>query len=356
MKWPFRQNRIPIGVDISGRAISAVQLARVHDTWSTEAAVRLPRTRPGGPIDCDELKRFREVLYRQSFVGEEVVVAVPSNQLMTTVLTLPPRDSGAPLDQIARIELARTYEEAPNAFELAWWELPTTEHAKRTAHVMTVGYRHDKANELCDLFEQAGLRVQALDSKAWALVRAIESRSEAPSMITAVLDFEWESAQLALLYQGIVLYERVLSSCAFGELHAELTDVLEDDGTMVEYLLDQVGLEALDSNDDGDPAGLVDAQRRLAAQFDPIVKDLDESLGYVSRQYPDATFKELLLVGDHASVPGLAQHLSDALHIEVNAVPTRELVTCPDALADTLSNPALIPALGLAKFDSREAA
>jgi hypothetical protein len=42
------------------------------------------------------------------------------------VLEMPPKSSTAPIEQLARMELARTQKCAPDSFEMGFWELPIT--------------------------------------------------------------------------------------------------------------------------------------------------------------------------------------------------------------------------------------
>src|SRR5205823_4093664 len=114
------RNITPIGIDAGGRSIAAVQL-----DWSggagpaiTAASIiaRQPAT-PESPLSTTETAALEEVLYRQGFTGRDVVVGIPDHALLTEVLELPPRSSGAPLEQLARMEIARTHKRDPASFE-----------------------------------------------------------------------------------------------------------------------------------------------------------------------------------------------------------------------------------------------
>ncbi len=348
------QSHSPVGIDVGGRSISAVQLHGTQRDRRVSAAVRLPRSRPGAPLDSHEVARLRDVLARQAFTGNLVVLAVPSHQLMTAVMQLPPRDSGAPVDQIAMTELARTYNVSMQSFEMSTWDLPSPEHVNRAALLLAVGFAHEEADALFDLFRESGMRIAALDMKAWAIARAAGPIIASGTGITAMLDLEWDAAVLALFYRGVVLYDRTMNESGFKQLHAALTEVVEDDALLMDYLLDTVGLQP--STEGIAQAGLINARRRMAGHFEAIVKDVDESLRYASRQYPDAPFEKLLLVGDAASIPGLGDHLTTVLNVEVCTLATSDVVKCDASLLHACDNPTLLPAVGLAMADERKAA
>ena len=348
--------RSAIGIDLGGRSINALQLSGSTDNWRVEAAVRLPRCDTNGPFDEREALRLADVLHRHGFTGRRLVVAAPSDKLMNAVLQLPPRDSGAPIDQIVQVEFARTFDVEAGSFETAVWDLPTPDHVNRDAHVLAVGLSHDDANALCSAFESAGLEVEAIDTKPWAVGRATRRLRAGKSGITATLDLEWKTAVLALFHRDAVLYERAITDGGLGPLHQALIELTKDDDQVAEFLITRIGLHDQDSQIDVNPAGVMQAQRRIRAHFDGIVRDLDDSMRYASRQYPDVPFDSIMLTGDAAAIPGIAEHLSATLNVEVSARTPSEIVPCVEHVLDVCGDSALLPALGLAMFDRRQAA
>src|SRR5439155_3902434 len=87
-------------------------------------------------------------------------------------LELPPRSSNAPLERIARMEVARAHRFAPDSFEMGCWDLPAAARATKQTPVMAVACTHSDAAAIMDPFEAGGMNVVALDVKAAALARA----------------------------------------------------------------------------------------------------------------------------------------------------------------------------------------
>ena len=109
---------LPIGVDIGQRHIRAVQLKGSPGRWSISAVGFLVRENPGGPVDSTDADQLRNLIAKGGFKGRRVVLAVPCKQLLTGIMELPPRSSGAPLDQLARNELSRLHRCEPDSFEI----------------------------------------------------------------------------------------------------------------------------------------------------------------------------------------------------------------------------------------------
>src|SRR5262249_26290258 len=143
------------------------------------------------------------------FEGRDVVACVPDDKLVTAVLELPPRSSGAPLDQLARVELARVHKLEPGSFELACWDLPAPARAGDATHMMAAACPHADADRLLGAIESAGLRVVALDIKPWALTRACAAVGSADGT-TVLLDVGEEGALLTAVRQAAPVYERMM--------------------------------------------------------------------------------------------------------------------------------------------------
>src|SRR5262245_41350251 len=108
MTWRPGQSRTPIGIDLGGYSMKAVQLDRSRGGWRVHAAVILALPAPNHPLDANTVRMLRDTLHRQGFASDRVVLAAPAAQLEVDVLEIPPRTSGAPVEQIARLELARS--------------------------------------------------------------------------------------------------------------------------------------------------------------------------------------------------------------------------------------------------------
>ena len=116
MKIPLLPHCTPIGIDISRRSIKAAQLRRTSSGWQVKAAAVLPRREPGAAVDPEESRWILATLSRQGFSGARATLAAPSEKIMTGLVELPPAGTGAPFDQMVRMEFARVHRRDPESF------------------------------------------------------------------------------------------------------------------------------------------------------------------------------------------------------------------------------------------------
>jgi Tfp pilus assembly PilM family ATPase len=361
--------RSPIGIDVGRRAVKAVQLERVsgaaasstsHDLtgWRVAAAAVLPRAESatGETPSAAEVRQLADALERKSFAGADVVLAAPEG-LLCSVLELPPLSAGAPVGQIARIELARTHKCAPDSFEMGYWELPTLARAQKATSVMAVALPHAVCDPLIDRFDQERLNVCGVDVRSCAVARACAGLG-GDAGFNAVVDIGARSAELVLLFQGAVIYTRSLAEAGMDPLRDAIAARLKLEREVAEFLLSRVGLAeqpgggtvAVESEDAADTEMPSEARTMITGHFDGIAQELAASFSYAVHQYRDAAVSRLLMVGGGAAVPGAAAYLTRATGIEAVVASPAALCAFDPALAELCPSPALTAALGLAMY------
>lgn len=342
MKWPGCTIRTPIGLDAGSRCVKAVQLERAGGRWRLRAAVVLPcAADPSQTAD-----QLRQALYRHGFVGQDLVLAVPSAMLDLDVLELPPRSSGAPIEKLAEMELCRSARLEGERYEFGCWDLPAPPRASASSSVMAVALRHSRAAQLLDPLEHEGLAVTALEVQSWAVARACQFTDCAAGM-TAVLDLGYSSAVMTLLRQGVVVYQRVLGEASLGMIQSAVSAEFQLGPEETDYLLNHVGLAESSS---ADLAQFMQAQRVarvLAKHVDQLVDEIQAAFQYASHRYPDTPLNHLFLVGGGSTIAGLPSFLSARLNVQARVLTPDELVDCPAHLAGLCRDGLLTPAIGL---------
>ncbi len=353
MSWMFRTKRSPIGIDVGSRGIKAVQLQTLPGKggsaparWRIAAATYAPRRDPGKPLTADEVRGLCATLDRQHFLGRDAVIAAVPEKLLTSMLELPPRNGQVPVEQIARIEVARSHKLAPDAFEMGCWDLPSPARANKATHVMTVAYPHSDSDALLDVLEENGLNVCALDVRASALARACDPLLAPQPGITAMLDIGWTSATLSLLHEGVIVYGRTLADSSLGHLYDALIGRLRLEPDVAEHLLSEAGAEQSSAARDLPE----EAAALMSAQVETTAAELRVSFSYVQHQYSETAVTRLLIVGGGAAVPGAVSRYSKALELEVRAVAPSDLAECPPELLRCGGSAAMTLAVGLAQF------
>ncbi|MBT3200751.1 MAG: pilus assembly protein PilM [Phycisphaerales bacterium] len=341
---------LPIGVDIGQRHIKAVQLKGSPGRWSISAAGAILRENPDAQADRTDALQLRNLLATGGFKGRKIILAVPGKHLLTGIMELPPRNSGAPLGQLARNELSRLHRCEPDSFEMACWDLPDPARAGGLTYVMAAGCEHQYANSLVDTIESEGLEVAALDIRASAISRACGPMLDGVSGIVAVLDLGWSRAHLVLLHQDVIVYERKLTKCGIGAVVESLSRELKLHRQRAEALLMETGLSSPASNVGSEQRQGVSSASETYCRT--LVEEMRIPLSYLGNQYPDALPETLLIVGSAATIPGVEKQLDSLLDFHVRTVRPGDVVTCTSDI-DERFGPSIIAAAGLGQFSVR---
>jgi Tfp pilus assembly PilM family ATPase len=298
-----------IGVDLSGRWMKAVQFGGPR----ISASARMARKQPNGPFSREDALMLAGVFERAGFRGNRLVISPPREAIIAEVLELPPRGSGAPIEQLARIEVARTHKCDPSSFELGLWDLPSPGRGGgEQSHVFAAAMPFARSEPLLDACESAGLEVHAIDVPAAALARAYGVYA----LPDAMLDVGWTDAMLCVVHQGAVVYERNIEEAGLRRL--------------VEGVATKIGLppetaEAVLMADPSDHDGksqssLAQEMRGPVTEYlESVAQEVRRSLAYMGHRYQAWQFKHLSLSGDGATLSGLREKLAESMQVTVSS-------------------------------------
>ncbi len=351
----------PIGVDISSRWIAAAQVERSGMAQGPRPLVRravcIARARASGSRpDAAELARFADVLDRRGFRGNEVVIAAPDDRLVTAALELPPLNSEAPVHDLAKSEVARTHRLDPEACELALWEIPGGLRASEggdakargaggAAQYMAAALTHADGESLLAAFEAAGLRVRAIEARAWAMAAACRPLAGEGVGGAALLDLGESAALLVLVQDGTVVYQRAMNEAALDALRSRLAASLGLSPEVLEFVLGG----GTPAETPGGSVPLPDGAGPLIDEYiEAIAAEARAAFDYVSRRPSADGVLRLVAAGAGARVPGVPERLGRALGIEVAVAAPATLAECPGQIAEVCRDARLASALGLA--------
>lgn len=353
-RW-LGQHRSPIGIDVGGRRLTAVQLARRGRGWRLASAAQFERRDPAAALDADEVRLFSEILDRQGFVGRDIVLAVPSDTLKSDLLELPAAAADVSLQQLARMELARTHKCNPEGFELAAWPLPRSARAGDGRHVMAAACTHADSEAMLEVWELGGLEPVALDIHASAVARMIRPLMAEHPHVSAALDLTWDAASLVILHRDTVIYDRTLAERGLREMHESLVKRLEVEPDVADFAMFQVGFAEELQDDRARWPLLTDARGIMATHFTSMLDELRVSFSYAQHRYPDTPVDRLYLMGRGALIPGLAEPLASMLGIEIQPVAPVDVLDDVEPGVSGERDPSLAVAVGLALFDEEMA-
>jgi len=349
MRGLFSHRGPPIGVDVDSRHLRAAQLTPSGDGWALQAAARIPRLTPGDTLTDRDLGQLDGALERLGFRGKRLVLAVPEDKLAVDILELPPRTSSAPVDAIARTELARTHGYEPALAEMVSWDLPPSSRAKDMTQMMAVALPHADANALLDAFEKAGLEVVVLDTLMAAIVRAC--RPSLPEEgLSAILNLGWDAALLLLLVRGTVIYRRLMPENSLTRLADAVTRNLDLPAESVNCLIDKAAPVDQEGSAADPSIPLDSVQRLIQKPVEAIVQALQAAMAYARQMYAGMTAGRILLTGHVPAMPGIGDVLASRLGLQVRTVSPADVVQPIPGTAQAAGDPSLTATIGLALF------
>jgi len=338
----------PIGIDIDSCFINAAQLSRTSSGWGLVAAGRIPRqdTAEQLPMDAGQAAAMLSTLHRQGFHGKRIVLSLPEDKLRSEVMEMPPRSSGAPIDDIVSAELARLYDYDPDAAEIASWDLPPQVRAKDSTQIFAVACPHATALELMDPFEAARMDVTALEGNSQALMRVCVKRVSS-SGISAILSLGYDYALLQIVFSGMIIYKRIIPEAAMKRLESVISNKISIDRQSTEFLLAEANLA---TGQDSSSGAMPVVNAMIRNFLDLVVQELDAPFSYATHQYGQDTIEKLLIMGSGASIPGTDEYLAEKLQQSVQILRPNDIVACP-ANMNKSADPALIAPIGLAMYE-----
>lgn len=359
----------PVGVDVTDRFVCAAQLVghreRSHaGVASLRVALRIPR-QASGPLSEAEAASLAGALRRAGVETSEVVLAAPDASLLTGLMELPPRSSKAPLDEIARMELARMHRADPDSFAMACWDLPASDRTRGATHALGLGLPHGAADATMHALDSAGLAVCALDARMCAISRCVAAAMGHNSALVGVVEVGWEAAQVLLLHSNgpdwTIAFERRVPEVSLSGLCRVLEQRLGLDPEGAELALiggapstDLSGTQTEVEDSDPMVADLIRAMRRYQHDFlERLVPEVQRSLVYATQRYPGQPMTRVQLVGEGARIRGLRTRIAQVMSVESGAILPRDLVRVDPSSAASQDGTALA-AIGLAAHGGGE--
>ena len=316
----------PIGVDFNGRRCTAAQ-------WTGEAGgglrtVRIRRPDPSITPTAEEFRRLAGVLQRHGFIGGSLAVAAPCSSVMIETIDLPPASSGAPLDDLARGQLAMMYRIAPNGITAAAIGLPPRRD-NGPPRSLAVGCRAEELAPVLAAAEAAGLRIDhvtvgglavASTDPATLAAEAIASAfgasgatggggggGGAGTHVRLLLLVGWRWSDLLVLRNG-----RLASARSLPELGLQpVAEKFERMG--IGELEVEPGEEAEAATADT----VAERSELVTAYAGRLVAELRRSIGYVEQEHGPVATGDMRVLGDGVAVPGLVDRLAEQVRMTV---------------------------------------
>lgn len=339
------QGRARVGIDLDTHTMRAAKVATTPGGRTLHAWISIPRSVPGTSlaVHASDAQRLADALERRGMLADEATLALAPASLLRANAELPPAASGAPLAQLAAMELARVHRRDPGTLTTGWWPVPPPERGPDGTSAHVVGVPNDECETLLSTLADHGVHISRIDARELALRRACAPLLPEPGA-AAILDLGWSNATVIVIHRGMVAFERSLDDASISTLAASLATALGIDAEHAALALLSFGLnESAWADTEQQAKGL----SVMGGFAETLVREVRASLAYAAHRYPSTEISTLVCAGSHASMPGLTPKLAHSLGVEVVAATCDALATIAEGEPHDHSC-AMAAAIGLA--------
>ncbi len=345
---PLGHGRSPIGIDIGADRIKAAQVVRTRQGWRIMASVSLSRREHAVIPTEDEVCLLADILNNTGFTGSKVIMGAPRSLLSMAVLDLPPKTSGAPVEQICAAEFARMFRFAPGSYEMHAWEMPTATDRATTTQMAASGMECENAALLIAPFEAVGLKIAAIDLASEATSRACRSGCHDTDELTTLLDIGWSGVDLVVFRGGEVVYERWLRGTGLGSLVENLRRSLNLSERAARILVRRVGLAGIE-DENADPVIVARMLSIVREYAEDLLQQVFGSVAYVLDRFPGESVAHMRVCGGGGSMPQFAAYLAEMAGLDVQLITPLD---CGFVGGRAAEDPHMLTALGHALWGS----
>lgn len=334
----------PAGIEISGRSVRMLQLARRGTRLCLHAWAAFPRLDSKSDV-AQEAGRIASVFERRGFVGRDVALCLPDESVLSAVIDLPPAKSGAPVASIAGAEIGRMFKHPPESLELSLWELPMTARQPGAVATMVVACPHAAADPLIDAFDAHDLRLRVLEPRCTALVRSCSIEPDSGDSIEIILALGWNQSRFYAVCSGVLVLERVIENADLETLHRVVAGTIGVDTELASLALNDAfhaGRELL-----ADPDAAREVQEQVRHYTDSITSEALTALSYLSRRFAGRKPTRLLVVCDGHEAADLAREIASRLALEPRVCALADLAIEGLEAIEPASRRELVVAAGL---------
>jgi type IV pilus assembly protein PilM len=274
----------------------------------------------GEIIDEGAVREALVALWKQGkFPKKRVVLGVANQRVIVRHLDIPSLDDSEiveGLPYLVQDAIPIPVEDA--VLDFVPIEQFTGSEGDSMLSILAVAAHRDMIEGLIELTGAAGIRLLAVDLQAFGLVRASFGTDllAGGTGSQALIDIGGSLTQIAIVRDGVIRFVRLLPTGG-QEFTADLSDGLGIDGDAAEELKRQVGVLP-----EGVPSGSGDTVAAgviLTETADRLIDDVRGSVNYYLSQSAEPVLEKLVVAGNGARLPHLANRIGKVLDTRVEA-------------------------------------
>jgi type IV pilus assembly protein PilM len=315
---------------IRGKAGSKVNVERVVEVFN-ESGVALPTddaasAKLGGILDA--------VLTDNDLSRSDVRLSLPETAVSTKIISIPPL-SDAELASAIGWQAEQYIPIPPEELSLEYQVLyRPTKKEDAPMRVLLIGTRKLLVERYVNMFNEMGIEPSLLETQMISIMRSLQFSPEDPTTVLAHIG----SSNMSVAVINAAELQFVISHMNGGQM---LTKALET----------SIGLDIAQAEEYKRSYGLDGSQFQgkvrdaLTTPVNMLLGEIRKSIQFYTNQNPQQPVQRIVMSGGTAMLPGLVQHITNELGVEV-------LISSPFAgatgeIPENINHPAMSVCMGL---------
>jgi type IV pilus assembly protein PilM len=330
LKAIFNRKPRGVGIELTPEKVNLARLKKQGTTLKLEslASVELAEGiyEEGQILDTAAMAdAIQTVLTESKLKVKQATTAIPGRAI-TRVIPVPAELDDDELREMVLNQEASLYlpfprEEADVDYQKLGYFVD--EDGIEKVQVLLVAVRKDLTDPYIEVFAQAGLALNVLETSSFALIRTIREqlRQFTPQEAAAVVDIEFENTEISIVVDGVPHFSRTVPIGTF-QIQSALsramnlppsrnTELLQG-MTVPIQTMDTVGAPQMGSTNPGTTAML----RVLGELSDELRRSID----FYLNQGEDMEVAQMLLAGPGASIGQLDEFLAQRLSLPTSQI------------------------------------
>jgi type IV pilus assembly protein PilM len=334
-----------VGIDFGTHSVKAVELANIE---STPRLVNFgSQTTPQGVINSEDKKDQKKLadvvkkLYKDSKIkNKQIVVALPEFSVFTRFLEFP----GVKKEELkdAVFYEAKQYIPVPiEEVRMSYVPIGFNE-TKNAPRVLLVAAPLKVIETYINITEMAGLEIVAIETESVALGRAMYRATNQKHIV--MLDFGANSTDMSIMMDGYLVFSQSISIGSDSLTQAIVNKFNFEYNQAEEY-----------KRNYGVTKNVLEGKiyEVLSPIMESIMLEVSRGIEFYKNKTLSPAPTEYLLTGDGALLPGLAEYISNALHVNASIANPWVNIAVNQRFKDIISKsgPSYSVAIGLALKD-----
>lgn len=326
------KNAMRVGLDLEQSSIAAVQVKSTKSTHVLIAAGvgALPEGLifEGEVINVDGLAQQLKSFWKENgFAGKRFSLGLANQKIVVRTMTFPlidEKELRAAVEFQAQEAIPIPVEEAILDYQVLG--VVANEDGSMRQKVMLVAAQRDMIGQFIEVAKKAGLSIDGIDLRAFALSRALEPPSTfidegSPAdgaEATAIVNIGTTISDLVVVVNGVPQFTRVinLGCAALSEILIASRDVSHE---QAEILRTTVGLsgDGPEEIEGYEPVTVREVHEVLDAASEAFSDEIRRSIDYYHTQEHEGQIAKLRITGDGSLTRNVVSYLAQALHLPV---------------------------------------